>query len=73
MPAADEVQRGVRGQLPTRRIFADKVLKGDAKPADLPVQQAAKFEFVINLEAAKQIGLRIPNRVLERANQVNQF
>jgi len=48
-------------------------LKGDAKPADLPVQQAAKFEFVINLEAAKQIGLRIPNRVLERANQVNQF
>jgi len=48
MPAADEVQRGVRGQLPTRRIFADKVLKGDAKPADLPVQQAAKFEFVIN-------------------------
>jgi hypothetical protein len=55
MPAADEVQRGVRGQLPTRRIFADKVLKGDAKPADLPVQQAAKFEFVINLKAAKQI------------------
>ena len=68
MPAVDEVQRGVRGQLPTRRIFADKVLKGDAKPADLPVQQAAKFELVINLNAA--IDLRIPNRVLERANQV---
>jgi len=70
MPAADEVQRGVRGQLPTRRIFADKVLKGDAKPADLPVQQAAKFEFIVNLKAAKQIGLIIPHRVLERANQV---
>jgi len=36
----------------------------------LPVQQAAKFELVINLEAAKQIDLRIPNRVLERANQL---
>jgi putative tryptophan/tyrosine transport system substrate-binding protein len=49
--------------------YVDKVLKG-AKPADLAVQQATKFEFVINLKAAKQIGLTIPNRVLERANQV---
>ena len=50
-------------------VYVDKILKG-AKPADLPVQQATKFEFVINLKAAKQIDLTIPVRVLERANQV---
>ena len=50
-------------------VYVDKILKG-AKPADLPVQQATKFEFIINLKAAKQIGLTIPNRVLERANSV---
>ena len=49
--------------------YVDKILKG-AKPADLPVQQATKFEFIINLKAAKQIGLTIPVNVLERANQV---
>ena len=49
--------------------YVDKILKG-AKPADLPVQQATKFEFIINLKAAKQIGLTIPGRVLERANKV---
>jgi putative ABC transport system substrate-binding protein len=49
--------------------YVDKILKG-AKPADLPVQQAAKFEFIINLKAAKQIGLIVPVRVLERANHV---
>jgi putative tryptophan/tyrosine transport system substrate-binding protein len=50
-------------------VYVDKILKG-AKPADLPVQQATKFEFIVNLKAAKQIGLTIPNRVLERANRV---
>ena len=50
-------------------VYVDKILKG-AKPADLPVQQATKFDFVINLKAAKQIGLTIPANVLERANQV---
>ena len=49
--------------------YVDKILKG-AKPADLPVQKPTKFEFIINLKAAKQIGLTIPISVLERANQV---
>jgi ABC-type uncharacterized transport system substrate-binding protein len=50
-------------------VYVDKILKG-AKPGDLPVQQATKLEFVINLKAAKQINLTIPVRVLERADQV---
>jgi putative ABC transport system substrate-binding protein len=49
--------------------FVDRILKG-SKPADLPVEHPMKFEFIINLKAAKQIGLTIPVRVLERANQV---
>ena len=49
--------------------YVDKILKG-AKPADLPVQQATKFEFVINLKAAKQIGLTLSRDLIARANQV---
>ena len=50
-------------------VYVDKILKG-AKPAALPVQQATKFEFVINLKAAKQIGLTLSPEFLSRANQV---
>jgi len=50
-------------------IYVDKILKG-AKPADLPVQQASKFEFVVNVKAAKQIGLTLSPEFLSRANKV---
>jgi ABC-type uncharacterized transport system substrate-binding protein len=61
---ADEVEPFKRAA-----VMVDKILKG-AKPADIPVEQSTKFEFIINLKTAKQIGVTIPPEVLARASRL---
>jgi putative ABC transport system substrate-binding protein len=60
---------GLDGLWEAGAIYADKILKG-AKPADLPMEQPSRYEFVINLKTAKHLGITIPESILLRADEV---
>jgi putative ABC transport system substrate-binding protein len=60
-----------RGLCARAAVFVDKILKG-ARPADLPVEQVARIELVVNLKTAKAIGLKLPSSILTRADRVIQ-
>jgi putative ABC transport system substrate-binding protein len=63
--------RNVAGSFRRAATYADKILRG-AKPGDLPIEQPRTLELVLNLKAAKSLGLRIPPSLLERADEVIQ-
>lgn len=70
MPAVSVTTARTSNDLSRRAaIYVDKILKG-GKPADLPIEQPTKFEFMVNLNAAKQIGLTILHKVLAKADKV---